>query len=180
MSRAPFLAALIVAFGLVGRRVAGDDGFGPRPRDIASVFYIARSTNKNQVHYGVRLDAACNVVGDKPIYGYWRMLQDHGELEPLLGMEMPAYGVDDQQQVQRGPSGTIIRFKLRAFPERPLVVTLAKTDRGCEAVATTGIAGMEAQLQLIYVKVKWPFGIDYVLVRGVTKDGRRVEESLQN
>lgn len=181
MSRARFLAAALVSAAvLLGRGVAADDAFGPRPRDVTSMFFIARSTNKNQVHYGVRLDAACNVVGDRPVYGYWRMLQNRGEIEPILGMEQPAYGVDDRQEILRSSAMTTVRFKLRAFPKRALAVTISRTEAGCEALASTGIAGAEARLRSIYVKIKWPFGIDYVLVRGLTKEGRPVEEWLQN
>jgi Domain of unknown function (DUF4833) len=180
MPRTGFLVALVAAIGLLGRRVAGDDGTAARPRDASSAFYIARSTNKNQVHYGVRVDGACNVVGDKPVYGYWRMLEKRGEIEPILGIEQPAYGVDESQRVQRSAAATVVHVRLRAFPERPIVVTLARGESGCEAVATMPIGGADARLQSIYVKVKWPFGIDYVLVRGVAKDGRHVEETIQN
>jgi hypothetical protein len=178
ISRTWFLVALVGAIGLVGRPVAGDDGAGPRRRDVPSVFYIARSSNKNQVHYGVRADGACSVVGERPVYGYWRMLQNRGEIEPILGIEMPAYGLDDEQRIEKSADVTIIRVKLRAFPDRAVSITLARTERGCEAFATTSIAGSEAQLHSIYVKVKWPFGVDYVLVRGATKEGRYVEETL--
>jgi hypothetical protein len=180
MFRSAFPIALVAAIGLVGRPVAADEGFGPRPYDVPSVFYIARSSNKNQVHYGVRVDAACNVVGERPVYAYWRMLENRGELEPILGIEGPAYGLDDQQAIQRGLGVTTVRVRLRAFPERPITVTVGKTERGCEAFATTGISGTDARLQSIYVKVKWPFGVDYVLVRGAAKDGRHLEEWVQN
>jgi hypothetical protein len=173
-------ALLVVASLFAGRSVAGEDVFGPRPRDVASAFFIARSTNKNQVHYGVRLDPECEVVGDKPVFAYWRMLEKRGELEPVLGIEMPAYGLEDQQQIRKNAGGTIVRVKLRPFPDRALFVSVGKAGRGCSATTTTTVAGSDAYLQSIYVKIKWPFGVDYVLLRGITGDGRRVEERLQN
>ncbi len=179
-SRLRLAAALAAALGLVARPVAADDGAVPRARDVPSIFFIARSTNKNQVHYGVRVDEACNVLGDQPVYGYWRMLEKGGEIEALLGMEMPAYGLDDKQVIERHASTTTIRIKLRAFPERLLVITVAKGQRGCQAFAMTPIAGREAHLSSIYVRLKWPFGIDYLLVRGATSDGQRVQELIQN
>jgi len=172
--------ALAAALGLFTRPVAGDDFVGPRGRDVPSVFFIARSSNKNQVHYGVRVDEACNVVGVEPVYGYWRMFENRGEIEPILGIEKPAYGLQDAQQIERRIGATAVRVKLRAFPERPLVVSIAKSEHGCEASATISIAGQDALFRSIYVRLKWPFGVDYVLVRGVTKEGRRVEELIRN
>jgi hypothetical protein len=147
---------------------------------VPSAFFIARSTNKNQVHYGVRVDEACNVVGEQPVYGYWRMFEKRGEIEPILSMEMPAYGLADKQLVERRAGSTSVHVKLRAFPDRPLVITVAKGERGCEGVATTPIAGKDARLHSIYVRLKWPFGIDYLLVRGVTQEGQHVQEVIQN
>ena len=180
MLRTGSFAGFLMAFGLIGQPVVADDGVGPRARDVPSVFFIARSTNKNQVHYGVRVDGACNVVGAQPVYGYWRMLENRGQVEPILPMEIPAYGLDDTQQIERSAGTTVVRVKLRAFPDRPLLITVTQSDAGCEATATTPIAGTPAQLHSIYVRLKWPFGIDYVLVRGATKNGRRVEEVIQN
>jgi hypothetical protein len=175
-----WLVGLITGLSLIERSVAAEDAFGPRPSDVSSVFFIARSANKNQVHYGVRVDAACNPVGPQPVFGYWRMLEHRDKIEPLLSMEMPAYGLDDQQEIQVGARSTTIRVALRSFRERSLVITLVKGDGGCEASATTTIAGSKALLRFIYVKLKWPFGIDHVLLRGTTRDGRRIEETIQN
>jgi hypothetical protein len=166
--------------GLLARSVAGDDFVGPRGHDVPSVFFIARSSNKNQVHYGVRVDEACNVVGAEPVYGYWRMFENRGEIEPILGIEKPAYGLQNAQQIERRVGATAVRVKLRAFPERPLVVIVAKGEHGCAASAAISIAGKDAELHSIYVRLKWPFGVDYVLVRGATKEGQRVEELVRN
>jgi hypothetical protein len=180
MSRTRLLVGLTAALGLVGRSVAADDAFAPRPSDVPSVFFIARSANKNQVHYGVRLDAACNPVGSQPVFGYWRMLERQDSIEPILPMEEPAYGLYDKQEIHKNPRSTTIRVALRSFRERPLVVSIVRGESGCEASATTTIAGTEALLHFIYVKIKWPFGVDHLLVRGTTRDGRRVEETIQN
>jgi hypothetical protein len=72
-------------------------------------------------------------------------------------------------------------LRLRAFPERPVFVTVSKADAGCEAVATTSINGSSARLYFVYVKLAWPFGIDQLLLRGSSSlDGRRVEEWIRN
>src|SRR5262249_25314013 len=134
----------------------------------------------NEVHYGIHLDSACGVVGDRPVYAYWRMFEERGGIEPILGIEKPAYGLDDDQIIRRSGGVTTVRVELRAFRDRPVTITVAPSDKGCVATASTVVAGTDSHLRSIYVKVRWPFGVDYVLLRGTTQDGRRVEERLQN
>ena len=59
-----------------------------------------------------------------------------------------------------------------------MLVTVKRTNGHCEASATTAIAGSEARLHWIYVKLRWPFGIGQVLVRG-SAGGRPVEELIE-
>lgn len=148
-------------------------------RDPSSVFIIAKSQNKNQVHYGVRVDEACNVVGTHPVYGYWRMLERSGEIEPILSQEVPAYGVDPVQRIERDTTTTTIRTRLNAALDRELVVTVRRVEGRCEAEARTSIGGVVARLRWVYVRFAWPFGVDYVLLHGSrASDGATVEERL--
>jgi hypothetical protein len=173
--------AFTVAAMLVGKPVGAEEIANAGGRDVASVFFVARNTNRNQVHYGIHLDAACRPVGPVPVYGYWRMLERGGEIEPILGIELPAYGLREEQQIKRQGDTTSIRVQLRALPERPVTIFVTATPSGCEAFATTSIAGMEAKLSFVYVKVKWPFGVDHVLLRGRDREGgRRVEEVIHD
>jgi hypothetical protein len=149
------------------------------PRDLSSVFLVAKSENKNQVHYGVKLDEACNVVGTNPLYGYWRMLEKKGEIEPILSREVRAYGLDPVQRIEKTGDATTIYARMNAIPDRQLRVTVARTAAGCEARAAIPIAGQDAQLRLIYIRLAWPFGVDYILLRGSRMaDGRSIEEKL--
>jgi hypothetical protein len=161
------------------RGSSAQEGVAIGPDDVRSVFFIARNKNKNQVHYGVHLDAKCDPVGPEPVFGYWQMLERRGEIEAMLGMEKPAYGLAESQRVERHGDSTTIGIRLRAFPERPLLVTVKRSHGRCEASATTAIAGFESRLHWIYVKLRWPFGIGQVLVRG-SADGRPVEELIEN
>ena len=162
-------------------RLSAEEAVVIRSEDVRSVFFIARSQNKNQVHYGVHLDAKCDPVGSHPVFGYWRMLEARGEIEPILSLEKPAYGLGDAQHIERRADATTIGIKLRAFPDRPLVITVKRTNGHCEASATTAIAGAEARLHWIYVKLRWPFGIGQVIVRGSSNDdGHTVEELIEN
>ena len=156
-----------------------DPALAPGPHDPASVFLVAKSENKNQVHYGVKLDAACNVIGSSPLYGYWRMLEKKGEIEPILSREVRAYGLGPVQRIERTGDATTIYARMNAIPDRELRVTVARTGGRCEAQANFSIAGEDAQLRLIYIRLSWPFGVDYILLRGSRMaDGRVVEEKI--
>jgi hypothetical protein len=170
-------ALLAVAAGTLLAHVAeGDVG-----RDVASVFLIAKSENRNQVHYGIHLDSACAPVGSVPVFAYWRMLE-HGPLatEPLLRREVDAYGFADQRVVARGADGGSVALRLHALPGRPIVVqTRARAEGGCEAAATTAIAGAPAVLRRVFAQLRWPFGVDHLVLSGRSlTDGSPVEERI--
>jgi hypothetical protein len=52
-----------------------------------------------------------------------------------------------------------------------LRLTVARTAAGCRATAAATIAGTEARLEFVYVRIAWPFGIDYLLLRGNRWEG---------
>ncbi len=71
---------------------------------LVPVFSIAKSENKNQVQYVVRLDAHCAPVGPAPVFAYWRMLEKGRDPFALH------YGFDGRQSIAervavRGPFG---------------------------------------------------------------------------
>jgi hypothetical protein len=159
--------------GLADSTVSGE------PSDPKSVFLVAKSENKNQVHYGVRLDDACNVTDAHPLYGYWRMLENKGEIEPILSREVRAYGIDPAQRIEKSGDATTIYARMNAIPDRVLRVTVTRAAGRCEARATMSIAGAEAHLRLVYIRLSWPFGVDYILLRGSRMtDGRTIEEKI--
>jgi len=175
-----FSAALlaVAAGGLVA--LAGAVARGEAGRDVASVFLIAKSENRNQVHYGVHLDAACAPVGPTPVFAYWRMLeQGPHATEPLLSREVGAYGFVEQRVVERGADGGRVTLRLRALPARPIAIETRAHDGVCEATATTFIGGAAASLRSVYAQLRWPFGVDHLVLSGRSlADGRAVEERL--
>jgi hypothetical protein len=173
-------AFLTVALLMASRRASQDDIVQFGPADVKSVFYIAKSQNRNQVHYGIRLDRECSPIGKRPLFAYWKMFEKNGDLEPLLATEAPAYGLDDSQEIVNTTDASRIRARLRAFRDRPVLVTVTRQGDQCVAEASTTIAGANAKLDSMYVKLRWPFGIDYVLVRGARiPDGRWLQERIQ-
>ena len=178
--RSVVIVAALAATLLNGRSVIADPTPPPMPRlDMNTVFLVAKSENKNQVHFGVHVDQQCNVVGANPLYGYWRMLEKKGEIEPILSREVRAYGIDPVQKIEKSGDTTTITTRLNAIPDRLLRIRITRTPSGCGAEATMPIAGGDARLRLIYVRIGWMFSVDYILLRGSRMpDGHTVEEKI--
>lgn len=166
---------IVAAAALVSTPSAGD-----ATHDVASAFYVSKSENRNQVHYAVRLDDTCAPVGPSPVLPYWRMLErDAHATEPLLQREVPAYGIAEQSIVSRGDRGGVVRVVLRALPSRPLLLTTFQSGQGCAASASLVIAGTPATLTSIHVQLKWPWGVDHLLLSGrALSDGHAVTERI--
>ncbi|WNG36982.1 DUF4833 domain-containing protein [Archangium violaceum] len=150
-------------------------------RSTQSVFFIAKSENRNQVHYGIRVDEDCRPLGPKPVHGYWRMLEKgETEMAPLLGIEAPAYGLVDAQQVEHTPEGWRVRVQLQAFSERTIEIDVLRENGRCVTRAWTTVGGVTSQLDHVYVRLAWPFGIERILLIGVDPDGRTVQEVIRH
>jgi hypothetical protein len=149
---------------------------------VHSVFFIAKSENRNQVHYAVRVDARCRPIGTRPVYGYWRDYEDGPKATSrLLDHEQSAYGLTAPRWVRAAAEGGQIRIGLRGFPDRPLTIETFRTRAGCRARAHTTIARSHAVLRSIYVELGFLFSIDYVLLRGYrAADGRPLQEKVND
>ncbi|HEX4447271.1 MAG TPA: DUF4833 domain-containing protein [Polyangiaceae bacterium] len=164
-------AALVVLAGAGTARAQATPGASA----VVPVFSIAKSENRNQVQYVVRLDDHCAPSGPAPVSAYWRMLEK-GPMQtaPLLSREVRAYGLASQAVVDGDASGGRVRAVLKALPQRPLlIVTSRGADGSCRALATVVIAGAPAHLFDVYVHLRW-YGVDYVLLQGWSTDGSRV------
>ena len=149
---------------------------------LGSVFFIAKSENKNQVHYAVKLDDRCRPVGTAPLYGYWREQEKGPRItSPLLKHEQSAYGLTEPRWIKARDQGGEIRIGLRGFPDRPLTIDTYMSDAQCRARARTTIAGQDAVLSSIFVQIGFLFSIEYVLLRGTRlADGKPVQEKVND
>jgi hypothetical protein len=102
-------------------------------------------------------------------------MREKGErvLERLLQREQPAYGIARQSVLARRPDGGAVDIALRAIPARHIVVQTQRRDSSCDAWSKTRIAGTDAYLYNVYVRLK-PLGVDYILLSGWATDGKRV------
>lgn len=148
--------------------------------DVVSVFRVTKSENRNEVHYGLRVDRACTPRSETPLAAYWRMLErGPSAVESLAAHEARAYGIGPQQRVRAGER-IELRTTLSAVPTRALRIVAVAQAGGCSAGAFTQIgAASLAQLDVIHV-VTAGFGmIDHLELVGHTADGRVVRELLR-
>ena len=54
-----------------------------------------------------------------------RGLRRRGETESILPLEVPAYGVDDDQRVEQDADRTTVRFRLNRFPNRIVTIVVS-------------------------------------------------------
>ena len=165
-------ALLLLALGSCATAAKADP---PRPGGVVPVFSIAKSENKNQVQYVVRLDDRCVPVGPSPVSAYWRMLeQGPAQTAPILAREVDAYGLSSQVVLGGDSNGGQVRAVLKALPSRPLTIDTSRgSDGKCRALATVSIAGAPAHLSDVYVHQTWD-GVDYLLLQGWSMDGSHV------
>lgn len=150
------------------------------PLSSQSAFFLTRSENRNQVHYALRLDEACRPVGPRPVQVYWRMLErGPSEVEELLGVEQPVYGLEDPQTVEATEEGWRVQVRLRAFPSRPVAITTARVDGKCQVQAWTKMGSNVCRLEHVFVKTSWPFSVDFVRLDGVGPDGKPVTDLIR-
>jgi hypothetical protein len=150
-------------------------GVEAAPDRSVPLFSIAKSENKNQVQYVVRVDDHCTPAGIAPVSAYWSMLENGPtQTAPLLTRELRAYGLGSQTVLSIGADGGEVRAVLRALPSRPMdIKTWRGADGACQAQTTLTIAGSPAHLFNVYVHLRWD-GPDYVLVQGWSVDGSHV------
>jgi hypothetical protein len=141
---------------------------------IPSAIVIAKSTNRNEVHYAVRVDETCAPGGPRPVSPYWRMLERGPDVtEPLSDSEQRVLGVERQQVTPAG-----IHLVLRGLRERTLTIhTWRAPDGRCTSSVDTTVAGVTARVASVYVKQKF-FGVDYVLLTGISQEGAVVQERV--
>lgn len=174
------LLAACLAVGLPARALADAPTFGRT--DVRTVFFIGKSENRNQVHYGIRLDAQCAPVGAEPVVGYWRNLeQGPTAVSALHRSEQRAYGIAFQRAGQRPDGSWFVRVALRAVSAREIRIVPSRdaaTGR-CFAIAQMSMAHTIARLDSVFVHVSGPLHVDWIELRGRrARGGEPVTERL--
>jgi hypothetical protein len=171
-----FTPLRLLAFGAVtAAAVTSSASASNAPaNELDNVLVIAKSSNRNEVHYAMHVDDACAPIAPAPISAYWRMLERGPDVtEPLRGREESVLGVE-RQVVEAGA----VRAALRAFPGRTLVFRTWRDKGGkCASAVEMMVAGVPAQLAGVYVQQKL-FGVAYVELTARTANGVVVRERL--
>ena len=144
--------------------LASDPRFGPD--DIRSLFAVAKNTNRNEVHYGIHLDASCMPVGDKPVHAYWRQFERGPDaIEDLNMLDRTVYSIREQRVVTRSAEESKVVMSLKATPERGIAVIVRKRDGKCVSETIAKINGTASLLDRIFVHIGL-MSVDWVELRG--------------
>jgi hypothetical protein len=136
---------------------------------LDSVLFLAKNTNNNQVHYGVKVDDRCRPLEKDTVYAYWRMLEEGpDERAGLMFWEHPGYGVRQPQQVHRGTDSGSLDLVIRGVPERTIELQTFTTNAGCGARAFTRIGAEKALLLRINIEVSGWANVHKVEIHGVS------------
>jgi hypothetical protein len=112
---------------------------------LESLFVIARSKNRNVVHYAVRIRDSGRIDREEPVTAYWVMHAEDGRREGLSFLERRlAYGF----VAEFVGKTQALSLRLQAFPAR--VLGVRQGARGRFAAHVT-IAGQAARLERIFV-----------------------------
>lgn len=135
--------------------------------DIATLFYVAKSDDRNRVDYGIRLDAQCAPAGNTPLYAYWRRFEPGQDpLGDLNLLDQTVYGIARQDVRTRADNGSWIEVSLRALPSRRVLVLVQRAGDRCVGAAQTDIRGQESILDHVFVQLAGPGRIDHAMIRG--------------
>jgi hypothetical protein len=136
--------------------------------DIATVFFIAKSSGPSRVDYGIRLNEHCAPVNDEALFPYWRELDKTPvNLHSLNIFEYVPYGFAEQRLVHRTLVGGDQLVRLKQL-ERPILVTTKKeADGRCSAQAHARIGGVEGALLVsVYAQMTGPMSVDHIDIHG--------------
>jgi hypothetical protein len=167
-----FVQAIAVAAGIVATCGAA---LADSPE---SVFHIDRNKNRNQVHYGVRVDERCAPAGPEPAYNYWLRLEKTPPVVTELSyLQQTAYGFQSQHVETDGR----VEVRLRSLPDREIVIRVTPVAGKCKAEAFMTIDGKSAYLDKAFVfadeGILMPT-VRYIELHGRSNDGHAVYEKI--
>jgi len=155
-----------------------DPAFGAN--DIRTVFAIKKSENRNEVHYGIHLDASCQPVGDEPVYAYWRDYEKGPDVVNDLGIfEKSAYGIKGQWIKKRSAEESKVLMSLKATPDRGILITTSKKDGRCVGEALATINKEPALLHQVFVHIAGFLSVDWIELRGFRLGKPSVERVMK-
>jgi hypothetical protein len=165
-SRAPGVLFGLALLAFASPVLADDIQFSPS--DVATVFFISKSDDRNRVDYGIRLGADCVPVGNSAVFGYWREFEKSPpvRLSGLSLLDRIPYGISSQGLVSRTATSAEYFVRLKQFERTIAIATKKEADGTCSATPRAKINGAVAQLVYVYAKLAGPFSVDYIDIHG--------------
>lgn len=150
-----------------------------RASRMSDLFVLTRNKNRNEVHYGLQMDAGCRPFGHDPVIAYWLRLEEGPNVTRNLSslQRSHAYGVRHQEVTPDG-----IRFEIVAQPGRPILAHSRMDGQTCRAWATTIIGGVPATVTGIRVQATeggFIPRVQDVHLTGRDASGRQVSEDVR-
>jgi len=149
-------------------------------RDVATVFFISKSDDRNRVDYGMRLDSHCVPLAGA-VFPYWHEFEPDEHTHALGAFEDRAYGIAEQRLLARRSDGAEYFVKLKQL-DRPITITTSKASDGrCTAVAHTKIDNVgAAEFSDAFAQLGGFLSVDYVEVHGRdARTGTRLAERIK-
>jgi hypothetical protein len=170
----------LALFAVPSSARAGEPSFGTN--DIETLFFIAKSDDKNRVDYGMRLDKTCAPYGDEPVFPYWREFEPPPPVrtKPMSAFAKMGYGISTQKVVKRSAAGGEHVIKLKQV-DRTIYISTKKGANGrCSALVRMKIASVDfAELRSVFVMLSGPLSVSYLDIKGKDpKTGRALQERL--
>jgi len=145
--------------------------------DPASVFYVQRNKNAKEVHYGLRLDAACRPMSEQPMYNYWVRPTKTGPVtEPLSFFQQAGYGLKSQTV-----GDCAVEVVLKALPGRRISLVPSLQEGRCRVLVHMDIAGRPSIFERAYVFAEEGLvlpTVKYIDLFGRAEDGTPVHERV--
>lgn len=152
------------------------------PYDIATLFFISKSDDRNRVDYGMRLDADCMPREKDAVFPYWREFENSPPVRthPLSLVEYYPYGIAAQRSLGRSARGGEYHVRLKRIHRDLYVTTTKEADGRCTATVRTTIGGMDhSELLSAFVKLRRPLSVEYVDIHGrAPNSGQPIEERI--
>ncbi len=134
--------------------------------DVKIVFAIGKSDDHNQVQYALRLTPDCLPATKAPVFGYWRLYDDHERLLPMSWLDSIAYGIGSQ-----AVKSSEVTMTIKTAPDRVISIEVGRdADGRCSARPYVSILGHRARLSLIFLKLSGPLSVSWVEIRGTSVD----------
>lgn len=152
------------------------------PYDIATLFFISKSDDRNRVDYGMRLDQSCTPSEKEAVFPYWREFENSPPVRthPLKLIEYYPYGVATQRMISQSSTGSEYYVRLKRIHRDLYVRTSKGADGRCTATVRTTIAGQDSsELLSAYVKLRRPLSVEYVEIHGKSpQSGQPIDERV--